>query len=144
MPERTADVVHAIRSLAPTVQIILSTCDAGKKPSRLMMQQLSIQGYHDEGDGAERLLMAVDTALKAFEHTNSMEKHRVGLQYILDIAPDLHRLQPLDELLQGILWQIEALLVGDRVRGCGGLKRAQPGQRRDRLASSAPTDFPGT
>ena len=75
-----------------------------------MMQQLDIQGYHDKSEGAERLLLWVDSALKAYRHSLAMEKHRIGLQYILDITPDLHRLQPLDELLQGLLWQVEGLM----------------------------------
>jgi diguanylate cyclase (GGDEF)-like protein len=52
----------------------------------------------------------VDTALKAYRHVLAMEKHRKGLRYILDITPELHRVQPLGDLLQGLLWQVEGLL----------------------------------
>jgi diguanylate cyclase (GGDEF)-like protein len=40
----------------------------------------------------------------------AMEKHRKGLRYILDITPELHRMQPIDELLEALLWQLEGLL----------------------------------
>jgi two-component system, cell cycle response regulator len=111
MPEMTGeDVVREIRRTDKIVQIILVTGYAGEKPARLMMRQLEIQGYHDKGDGSERLLLWIDTALKAYRSAVAAEKHRVGLQYILDITPDLHRLQPLDELLQGLLWQMEGLV----------------------------------
>jgi two-component system, cell cycle response regulator len=111
MPEMTGEeVVRRIRQTDRNVQIILATGYAGEKPARVMMQQLDIQGYHDKGEGAERLLLWVDSALKAYRHVLAMEKHRIGLQYILDITPDLHRLQPLDELLQGLLWQVEGLV----------------------------------
>lgn len=111
MPEMTGEeVVRKIRQNDRSVQIILATGYAGEKPARVMMQQLDIQGYHDKSEGAERLLLWVDSALKAYRHVQAMEKHRIGLQYILDITPDLHRLQPLDELLQGLLWQIEGLV----------------------------------
>lgn len=111
MPEMTGEeVVRQIRQYDRNVQIILATGYAGEKPARVMMQQLDIQGYHDKSEGAERLLLWVDSALKAYKHVQAMEKHRIGLQYILDITPDLHRLQPLDELLQGLLWQIEGLV----------------------------------
>lgn len=111
MPEMTGEeVVRAIREIDPYVQMILVTGYSGEKPARLMMRQLDIQGYHDKSEGAEKLLLWVDSGLKAYQHTRAMEKHRIGLQYILDITPDLHRLQPLDELLQGLLWQIEGLV----------------------------------
>jgi two-component system, cell cycle response regulator len=111
MPEMTGEeVVRQIRERDHTAQIILSTGYSGEKPARVMMRELDIQGYHHKGDGAERLLLWVDAALKSYKHVMAMEKHRTGLQYILDITPDLHRLQPLDELLQGLLWQIEGLV----------------------------------
>src|SRR5690606_19971267 len=108
MPAMTGEeVVRRIRERDHAVQIILVTGYAGEKPARVMMRELDIQGYHDKSEGAERLLLWVDVAVKAYRHVLAMEKHRTGLQYILDITPDLHRLQPLDELLQGLLWQIE-------------------------------------
>lgn len=111
MPEMTGEeVVRRLRTTDKLVQIILATGYSGEKPARLMMQQLDIQGYHDKGEGAERLLLWVDSALKAYRGALAAEKHRIGLQYILDITPELHRLQPLDELLQGLLWQVEGLV----------------------------------
>jgi two-component system cell cycle response regulator len=104
------DVVREIRKRDRLVQIILQTGYAGEKPARVMMRQLDIQGYHDKGAGAEQLLLWVDSALKAYRGALATEKHRLGLQYILDITPDLHRLQPVDELLQGLLWQVEGLV----------------------------------
>jgi two-component system cell cycle response regulator len=111
MPDMTGEeVVRLIREKDRLAQIILVTGYAGEKPARVMMQQLDIQGYHDKGEGAERLLLWVDSALKAYRSALAAEKHRVGLQYILDVTPDLHRLQPLDELLHGLLWQVEGLV----------------------------------
>jgi two-component system, cell cycle response regulator len=111
MPGMTGEeVVRAIRTRDRLVQIILQTGYSGEKPARVMLRQLDIQGYHDKGAGAEQLLLWVDSALKAYRSALATEKHRMGLQYILDITPDLHRLQPVDELLQGLLWQVEGLV----------------------------------
>lgn len=111
MPGLTGEeVVRAIRTRDRLVQIILQTGYSGEKPARVMLRQLDIQGYHDKGAGAEQLLLWVDSALKAYCSALATEKHRRGLQYILDITPDLHRLQPVDELLQGLLWQVEGLV----------------------------------
>jgi signal transduction histidine kinase len=66
MPVMTGEhVVHAIRERDPLVQIILQTGYAGEKPPREMLRHLAIQGYHDKSDGPERLLLWVDSALKA-------------------------------------------------------------------------------
>ena len=104
------EVVRAIRTRDRLVQIILQTGYSGEKPARVMLRDLEIQGYHDKGAGAEQLLLWVDAALKSYRAALAREKHRLGLQYILDITADLHRLQPVDELLQGLLWQVEGLV----------------------------------
>lgn len=114
MPGMTGeDVVREVRKHDTLVQIILQTGYSGEKPARVMLREHDIQGYHDKGDGAERLLVWVDTALKTYRHMLAMEKNRKGLRYILDLTPDLHRLQPMDDLLEGLLWQVEALLGAD-------------------------------
>lgn len=114
MPGMTGEeVVRQVRTRDRLVQIILQTGYSGEKPARVMLREHDIQGYHDKGDGAERLLLWVDTALKTYRHMLSMEKNRKGLRYILDLTPELHRLQPIDDLLEGLLWQVEALLGAD-------------------------------
>lgn len=111
MPELTGEeVVRAIREIDSHARMILVADNSGEKPPRVLMRQLSIQGYHERTEGTERLLLLVDSGLEAYVHIRSMEKQRIGLQYILDVTPDLHRLQPLDELLQGLIWQIEGLV----------------------------------
>ena len=111
MPGMTGEeVVRAIRTRDRLAQIILQTGYSGEKPARVMLRELEIQGYHDKGAGAEQLLLWVDAALKSYRGALAREKHRLGLQYILDITADLHRLQPVDELLQGLLWQVEGLV----------------------------------
>lgn len=111
MPGMTGEeVVRRVRERDQLVQIILATGYSGEKPARVMMRELDIQGYHDKSEGAERLLLWVDAALKAHRHVMAMEKHRTGLRYLLDITPELHRFQPVEELLQCLLWQIEGLL----------------------------------
>ncbi|MEX2584178.1 MAG: diguanylate cyclase [Gemmatimonadota bacterium] len=112
MPAMTGEeLVRRVRESGDHLtQIILATGYSGEKPARVMMQQLDIQGYHDKGEGAQKLLLWVDTALKSYRHVLAMEKHRKGLRFILDLTPELHRMQPVDELLEALLWQLEALL----------------------------------
>ncbi len=114
MPGMTGEeVVRRIREVDRLVQIVLVTGYAGDKPARTMMRQMEIQGYHDKSEGPERLLLWVDAALKAYRQSAAMEKQRAGLRRILDMAPELYRVKPLDDLLCGLLWQIEALMGGE-------------------------------
>ncbi|GGR26787.1 GGDEF domain-containing response regulator [Deinococcus ruber] len=111
MPGMTGeDVVKDVRTFDSQVQIVLQTGYASEKPPRQMLRDLDIQGYHDKSEGPDKLLVWVDAALKTFRHVRALEASRTGLQYILQATPALHRLQPLDDLLLGILMQIQGLL----------------------------------
>jgi diguanylate cyclase (GGDEF)-like protein len=111
MPEMTGEqVVAELRVFNPLTQVILQTGYSSQKPAREMMRRLDIQGYCDKAEGPEKLLLWTEVGLKAAYTVQMLEKNRRGLRYILDVTPDLHRLQPLDDLLQGILWQVAGLL----------------------------------
>ena len=111
MPEMTGeDVVNEIRKFNADIQIILQTGYASENPPRELLRRLNIQGYHDKSEGAEKLLLWVDVGLKSAYTVSLLNKSKQGLNYILNITPEMHRIQPLDELLQGILWQFSGLL----------------------------------
>jgi two-component system, cell cycle response regulator len=111
MPGMTGeDVVRAVRKFNNEVQIVLQTGYASERPARTMLRELDIQGYHDKSEGPEKLLVWVDVALKSFRHSRALKASRDGLNFILRAAPELHRLQPLEDLMRGILMQIYGLL----------------------------------
>jgi two-component system, cell cycle response regulator len=111
MPGMTGeDVVRAVRRFNSEVQIVLQTGYASERPARTMLRELDIQGYHDKSEGPEKLLVWVDVALKSFRHSRALKASRDGLNFILRATPDLHRLQPLEDLMRGILTQIYGLL----------------------------------
>jgi diguanylate cyclase (GGDEF)-like protein len=111
MPGMTGEeVVREVRTFNSEVQILLQTGYASDKPARQMLKELDIQGYHDKSEGPEKLLILVDASLKAFRHASALLASREGLNYILKATSALHRLQPLNELLEGILTQIQGLL----------------------------------
>lgn len=111
MPGMTGeDVVLTLREFDPTVQIILQTGYASEQPPRELLHRLDIQGYYDKSEGPEKLLLWTDVGLKAAYNLQLLTKSRQGLQYILDITPEMHKIQPLTELLQGILLQVSGLL----------------------------------
>jgi diguanylate cyclase (GGDEF)-like protein len=111
MPGMTGeDVVAELRTFNPYVQVVLQTGYATEQPPRAMLRRLDIQGYYDKSEGPEKLLLWTDVGLKAAYTVQMLQKSRQGLRYILDVTPDLHKIQPLDDLLQGILWQVAGLL----------------------------------
>ncbi len=111
MPGMTGEeVVRSVRKFNSEVQIVLQTGYASERPARTMLRELEIQGYHDKSEGPEKLLVWVDVALKSFRHSRALKASRDGLNFILRAAPELHRLQPLEDLMRGILTQIYGLL----------------------------------
>jgi diguanylate cyclase (GGDEF)-like protein len=103
------DVVGELRKTHPMLQVILQTGYASEQPPRALLKRLDIQGYHDKSEGPDKLLMWVDVGLKAAHSARLVHKSRQGLRYILDATPELHRLQPLESLLQGIILQVTGL-----------------------------------
>ena len=111
MPEMTGeDVVREVRAFNDSTQIVLQTGYASERPARVMLRVLEIQGYHDKSEGPDKLLIWVDSALKAYRRSRALRASRDGLRHVLKVVPELHRLQPLENLLRGTLLQIQGLL----------------------------------
>jgi diguanylate cyclase (GGDEF)-like protein len=111
MPGMTGEeVVTELRRFNPFVQVILQTGYASERPPREMLRQLDIQGYYDKSEGPDKLLLWTDVGLKSAYTIQLLQKSRQGLCYILNVTPDLHKVQPLSDLLQGILLQMAGLV----------------------------------
>ncbi|MCG5051595.1 MAG: diguanylate cyclase [Myxococcales bacterium] len=115
MPDMTGDqVVEALRVQDPLVQVILQTGYANEQPPRDLLRRLDIQGYFDKSEGPEKLLLWTDVGLKAALAVRTLNRGRQGLQHILDVTPELHRIQPLEQLLKGVLLQLSGFMgAGD-------------------------------
>jgi len=111
MPGMTGEqVVTELRTFNSLVQIVLQTGYASEQPPRDLLKRLDIQGYFDKSDGPDKLLLWVEVGVKAAYRVQLLYKSREGLRYILNMTPDLHKIQQVDELLQGILLQVAGLL----------------------------------
>jgi len=111
MPQMTGEeFVLKLRLFNTLVQVILQTGYASEQPPREMLKKLDIQGYVDKSEGPDKLLLWVDVGISAAKTTQFLYKSRESLKYILNVTPDLHKIQSLDELLKGILIQIMGLL----------------------------------
>ena len=111
MPRMTgAQVVAELRKFSRDLQVILTTGYASEHPPRELLKSMEIQGYFDKSEGPDKLLLWTDVGLKTAQTIRHLNKNRQGLRYILEATPELHRIQPLDVLLQGILLQVAGLL----------------------------------
>lgn len=111
MPGMTGEqVVTELRRWNPYVQVILQTGYASEQPPRDLLRRLDIQGYYDKSEGPDKLLLWTEVGLKAAYSIQLLNKSRQGLRYVLEVTPELHKLQSLTDLLRGILLQVTGLL----------------------------------
>lgn len=114
MPGMTGEeVVTELRTFNTLVQVVLQTGYASEKPPRELLKRLDIQGYHDKSDGPEKLLLWADVGIKAASQLASIHHNRMVLQRILQSTPELHRIQPLSDLLNNVLQQICRLIEAE-------------------------------
>ena len=64
------EVVNAVRTFEPDLQIILQTA-MDTVPAREMLRKLDIQGFHSKGEPLSKLLMWIDVAIKNHEQIRS-------------------------------------------------------------------------
>jgi diguanylate cyclase (GGDEF)-like protein len=111
MPGMTGEeVVTELRKTNHRIQVVLQTGYSSERPPREMLKRLDIQGYHDKSDGPDSLLLWADAALKQAAALDEVHKNRQALRYILEATPELHRMQPLDQLLPFVLEHVIGLL----------------------------------
>lgn len=145
MPRMTGEeVVKELRTFNDHVQVILQTGYATENPPRALLKRLDIQGYHDKSEGPDKLLIWVDVGLKAAYTANLLRKSREGLRYILSVTPDLHKIQPLVELLQGVLLQIMGLVGASNSFLAMVPAAARARLRTDKQEPGAPAAFLAT
>lgn len=114
------DVVRAVRTFEPDVQIILQTA-MDTLPARKMLRQLDIQGFHKKGDNLTQLLMWTDVAIKNSEQIRSRRDLEDSLLALglaleardLETAGHTHRVVKMAELMgreQGLNHRRQAAL----------------------------------
>jgi signal transduction histidine kinase len=66
-PRTGEELVHRIRERDPLIQVLLQTARPEDLPPRETLRRIPAQGYHLKTDDPERLLLWLDTALKAYD-----------------------------------------------------------------------------
>jgi signal transduction histidine kinase len=90
------ELIRRVRAADALVPIVLHTGTAETRPRAELIGELGIQGYHDKGDGPEKLLLWVESALKT---RRSIERDRRPEQRQDLLAQVSHQLRnPLQRL----------------------------------------------
>ena len=105
-------VARSIRAIDELCQVLLVTGYASEQPARKLLAELDIQGYHDKADGPQRLMILVDAALKHYRALQRIDRQRKHLRHVLDVAPRICAIQPVDTLLEVALAELSGLLRG--------------------------------
>jgi signal transduction histidine kinase len=121
-------LIIAARARDALLQIVLQTGYAGDTPPRELLRRLAIQGHHDKGDGAERLLLWVDVALKTWEQLSALHgAERLKTELLANVSHEFRTplniiVGYLDLLREGEFGDCapEATGVLDKVRGNAG------------------------
>jgi signal transduction histidine kinase len=130
MPRMTGEeLVRRVRQFDCFVQIILQTGYAGEKPPRQTLARLDIQGYHDKAEGPEKLLLWVDTGLKAHRVIRRLRaSERMQAELVANVS---HELRTPLSIVQGY-----SEILGEELLGAMPASAIAPLQAIDRAAQS--------
>jgi two-component system, cell cycle response regulator len=96
-------VVRAVRAKDPLVQILLVGGHASETPPRAILRRLAVNGFHEKSEGPERLLVWIDSALRARRQLGFVTRHRRATQHMLEICPEILALRTEDEVARLLL-----------------------------------------
>jgi len=92
------------------IRLIIRTGQAGIAPEPYVIDNYDIDDYKDKTElTTQSLYTTLRTALKAYRDLTIIDHNRQCLEKILSAAPDLYRIQPMEQFLEGILTQMNSL-----------------------------------
>jgi diguanylate cyclase (GGDEF)-like protein len=91
--EENDGVLNATRRESDAVQIVLIGLG---DPDRALLAAFGVHAWCDQGDGPERLVATVESAVRRSREVGGLLAQRAGLQRILDVAPRLNQLRAAD------------------------------------------------
>lgn len=119
-------VVEEIRKYDKELYILLLTGHKDLAPPISTIKSLDIQAYCEKSDRLDQLQLLVESGIKSISQMRTIQKFRDGLNSILCAVPKIYQLQPIGNILEGILSQLlpmvnskDAFILVDDI-GVGG------------------------
>ena len=99
-------VVERIRQFNQELYILLLTGHKDMAPPLETIKELDIQGYCEKNDRFDQLILLVESAIKSIKQMRTITKVKDGLNKILEAVPKIYQLQPIGNILEGILIEV--------------------------------------
>lgn len=99
-------VVEKIREFNDELYILLLTGHKDLAPPLETIKALDIQGYCEKNDRFDQLILLVESAIKSIKQMRTITKVKDGLNKILEAVPKIYQLQPIGNILEGILIEV--------------------------------------
>lgn len=89
------------------IRLIIRTGQPGAAPERYVIDHYDIDDYKDKTElVAQKLYTTIRSAIKSYRDISIIHRNRLGLEKILNAAPDLYRIQPMQRFFEGVLTQM--------------------------------------
>ena len=92
------------------IRLIIRTGQPGIAPEKYVIDHYDINDYKDKTEmTTERLYTTLRTALTAYQDLTTIDIDKQSLEKILTAAPNIYRVQPMEQFLESILKQVTTL-----------------------------------
>lgn len=89
------------------IRLIIRTGQPGTAPERYVIDHYDIDDYKDKTElVAQKLYTTIRSAIKAYRDISIIHRNRQGLEKILHAAPELYRIQTMEQFFEGVLTQM--------------------------------------
>lgn len=103
-------VVEKIREFNNDLYILMLTGHKDMAPPLETIRALDIQGYCEKNDKFDQLILLVESAIKSIIQKKTIMRYTSGLNKILEAVPKIYQLQPIGNILEGILIGVMTLV----------------------------------
>ncbi len=103
-------VVEEIRRFNNDLYILMLTGHKDMAPPLETIKALDIQGYCEKNDKFDQLILLVESAIKSIIQKKTIMRYTDGLNKILEAVPKIYQLQPIGNILEGILIGVMTLV----------------------------------
>jgi len=127
-PIKGDDFVSRLREFDRDLYVILLTGYKDLAPPFATIKAFDIQAYCEKSHRLDQLLLLIESGIKSISQMRRITKYRDGLDNILTALPAIYQLEPLADIIDAILAQIQILTASSDafilIDGINGEERA--------------------